>query len=78
LQKQKGIYCLIKRLINEQITLLITASPEYISLINFNKIAELLKNEYKIKSGIQKTSMQGGGQLQKELDIVSVLKTSLI
>ncbi|RTL06856.1 alanine--tRNA ligase [Candidatus Dependentiae bacterium] len=73
LQKAKGVVFLMRKNNKQEVSLLLTASPEYIATINFNGLADQLKNEYGLKCGAQKTSLQGGGHLIKKVDIGSII-----
>lgn len=77
LQKTKGIVFVARKSKTQEISLFLTASPEYKDAIHFNRLADQLKNEYGLKCGVQKTNMQGGGVIKKHIDIATVISENI-
>lgn len=78
LQKTKGVVFLMRKSKEQEVSLFLTASPEYISTINFSGLAEQLKNEYGLKCGAQKATIHGGGHLNKQIDTMAIITKNIL
>lgn len=60
-QKRAGFYMAVSEMADAKSTFVVTLDAQYTSTINLQKFGAWLKDEYALKGGVNKNTIQGGG-----------------